>query len=195
VSKRLKKSLRTLRPIRFNKGRGYYFAFDLNGIETLFPVRPDMEGKNMLKVRGGKGEFVVSDMLAVIREKGEGFYSYSWSKPNKQGYFPKIAFVKLFEPIGWVIGTGEYLDDVEKDIQEECLKWISNIKFGKDGYVFAGQWDGLSLSGPATGKNMYAVADINGVKIVQELIKAAKSEGGFFTTFFQNSKGKNMPLR
>ena len=179
-----------LRPIRFNKGRGYYFAFDLDGIETLFPVRPDMEGKNMLSVRGGKGELAVSDMLDVIRKKGEGFYNYTWPKPGEKGYFPKIAFAKLFEPTGWVIGTGEYLDDVEKDIQEECLKWISNIKFGNGGYVFAGQWDGLILSGPETGKNMYSVEDINGVKIVQELIKAAKSGGGFVRYVLPKFEGK-----
>ena len=170
----------TLRPIRFNNGRGYYFAFTLEGIETLFAAKPEMEGKNMLQIRGSKGEPVVLDMLTIVKEKGgEGFYSYTWSKPNEQGFFPKIAFVKLFEPINWVIGTGEYLDDVEKDIQEECLKWISNIKFGNDGYVFVGQWDGLSLSGPAIGKNMYNVQDVNGVKIVQELIDASKTGGGF----------------
>ena len=183
-----------LRPIRFNNGRGYFFAFDMNGIETLFAARPDMEGKNMLKVRGGQGEFVVSEMLTIIRNKGEGFYSYSWSKPKEDGYFPKIAFVKHFKPIGWVIGTGEYFDDVEEDIRKECIKWTSNIQFGKDGYVFAGQYDGLSLSGPATGKNMHDVEDINGVKIVQELIKAAKSGGGFVHYVLPKFEGrKNAP--
>ena len=168
-----------LRSLRYNNGRGYYFAFTLEGVETLFEIRPEMEGTNMLQVRGGEGEFVVSDMLAVIREDGEGFYKYTWPKPNQQGFFPRVAFVKLFKPIGWVIGSGEYLDYVEKDIQEECLKWISNIKFEKDGYVFAGTWDGLVLSGPETGKNMYDIEDINGFKIVQELIKLAKEGGGF----------------
>ena len=149
-----------------------------------------MEGTNMLQVRGGEGEFVVSDMLAVIREDGEGFYKYTWPKPNQQGFFPRIAFVKLFKPIGWVIGSGEYLDYVEKDIQEECLKWISNIKFEKDGYVFAGKWDGLVLSGPETGKNVYDIVDINGVKIVQELIKLAKEGGGFVEYVLPRFEGK-----
>ena len=168
-----------LRPIRFNKGRGYYFAFDMNGVETLFADKPEMEGKSMMQVRGGRGELVVPDMLDVVREQGEGFYTYLWSKPDRKGYFPKIAFVKLIAPIGWVVGTGEYLDDVEKDIQEECLHWISNIRFGGDGYIFVGQMDGLSLSGPAAGKNMHGVTDVNGVRVVQELIAAAKAGGGF----------------
>jgi PAS domain S-box-containing protein len=179
-----------LRPIRFNKDRGYYFAFTMDGIETLFAAKPEMEGKNMLRVKGGKGEFVVSDMLGIIQKKGEGFYKYTWPKPGSEGYFPKIAFVKLFEPIGWVIGTGEYINDVEKDIQEECINWISNIRFGKDGYVFVGQWDGLSLSGPAASKNMYDVEDLNGVKIVQELIEAAKAGGGFVHYVLPKFEGK-----
>ena len=90
----------------------------------MFAVSPEMEGKNMLQVTGGENEFVVSDMLTIIKEKDEGFYRYTWPKPNHRGFFSKIAFVKLFKPIGWAIGTGEYLDDVEKDIQVECLKWL-----------------------------------------------------------------------
>jgi len=169
-----------LRPIRFNQARGYYFAFDLDGAETPFAARPEMEGQNMRPVKGGQGEFVVADMLALVGGgQEEGFYRYSRTQPQRKGFSPKIAFVKLFKPLNWVIGTGEYLDDVEKDIQAEVLQWISKIKFGRDGYVFAGQWDGLSLSGPATGKNMLAVTDANGVKIVQELIRAARSGGGY----------------
>ncbi len=179
-----------LRSLRYNNGRGYYFAFTLEGVETLFEIRPEMEGTNMLQVRGGKGEFVVSDMLSVIREDGEGFYKYTWPKPNQQGFFPRVAFVKLFKPIGWVIGSGEYLDYVEKNIQEESLKWISNIKFEKDGYVFVGKWDGLSLSGPETGNNLYDIEDINGVKIVQELIKSAKKGGGFVEYVLPRFEGK-----
>jgi PAS domain S-box-containing protein len=185
---------KTLKSLRYNDGRGYYFAFTLEGVEALFEIRPEMEGTNLLRVRGGEGEFVVSDMLAVIREDGEGFYKYTWPKPNQQGFFPRIAFVKLFEPIGWVIGSGEYLDYVEQTIQEECLKWISNIKFDKDGYVFAGNWDGLVLSGPETGRNMYDIEDINGVKIVQELIKLAKEGGGFVEYVLPRFEGqKNAP--
>ncbi len=179
-----------LRSLRYNNGRGYYFAFTLEGVETLFEIRPETEGTNMLKVRGGEGEFVVSDMLSVIGEDGEGFYKYTWPKPNQQGFFPRVAFVKLFKPIGWVIGSGEYLDYVEKNIQEECLKWISNIKFEKDGYVFVGKWDGLSLSAPETGKNLYDIEDINGVKIVQELIKSAKKGGGFVEYVLPRFEGK-----
>jgi signal transduction histidine kinase len=91
-----------LRPIRFNSDRGYYFATDLDGIEQLFADRPEREGKNMLGIRGGKGEYVVRDMIELVKEKREGFYRYYWSKPGVLGKNnPKIAFVKYFEPFNW----------------------------------------------------------------------------------------------
>lgn len=178
-----------LRPVRFSYNRGYYFAFDMNGTETLFAAKPEMEGKNMLEVRGGQGEPVVADMLSLVKEKGESFYTYTWSKPGSKGYYPKIAFMKVFKPIGWVFGTGEYIKDVEEDIQKECITWISSIRFSKDGYVFVGQYDGLSLSGPQTGKNMIHVEDVNGVKVVQKLIKAAKSGGGYINYVLPGFEG------
>jgi len=169
-----------LRPIRYNNQRGYYFITRLDGLEILFADRPEMEGLNLSDMQDTQGKFVIRDMIDIVRKSGEGFYRYSWTKPNKPGKdFPKIAYIKHFEPFDWLIGTGEYLDDVVNDIQQEVLARIENIVFGDDGYVFAGQWDGLSLVGPAKDINMIDVTDVNGVKIVRELIKAAKSGGGY----------------
>ena len=87
--------------------------------------------------------------------------------------------MKLFEPFGWVLGTGEYLDDVEKDIQKEVIEFVEKIRFGADGYVFVTQWDGVSLTQPAKGRNMWDVTDSNGTKIVQEMIRLAKAGSGY----------------
>ena len=169
-----------LRPIRYNNQRGYFFITRLDGVEILFADHPEMEGKNLIDMQDSQGKLVIRDMIAITRESGEGFYRYTWTKPNKTGKdFPKIAFIKRFEAFDWLIGTGEYLDDVVYDIQQEVLARIENISFGEDGYIFAVQWNGLSLVDPQKGKNMIDLNDANGVKIVQELIKAAKSGGGY----------------
>jgi two-component system cell cycle sensor histidine kinase/response regulator CckA len=177
----LKKIIKdALRPIRYNNQRGYYFITRLDGVEILFADRPEMEGKNLIDMQDTQGKFVIRDMIALARESGEGFYRYAWTKPQQTGKdFPKIAFIKHFEPFDWLIGTGEYLDDVVADIQQEVLARIENISFGEDGYIFAVQWDGLSLVEPQKGKNMIDLVDANGVEIVRELIQAAKSGGGY----------------
>ena len=178
---KLKKVIKdALRPIRYNNQSGYYFITRLDGVEILFADRPELEGRNLIDMQNSEGKFVIRDMIEIIKKSGEGFYSYTWTKPNEIGKdFPKIAYIKHFEHFDWLIGTGEYLDDVVNDIQQEVLARIENITFDNDGYIFAGQWDGLSLSGPAKGRNMIDITDVNGVQIVRELIKVAKSGGGY----------------
>ena len=53
----------------------------------------------------------------VVERAGEGFVTYLWPRPKAGGgvtdeLFPKISYVKKFEPWGWVIGTGIYVDDI-----------------------------------------------------------------------------------
>jgi len=169
-----------LRPIRFNNGKGYFFATGFDGVEQLFADKPELEGKNLLNLQDTKGAFVIQDMIDIAAAKGEGFYSYSWSKPasDRKDHI-KISFIKHFKPFDWFIGTGLYQDELEKQAQEAAIKRIDSIKFGKGGYIFAGQWDGWSLTHPAKGKNMIHVTDPNGVKIVEDLINLSKGKGGF----------------
>jgi len=169
-----------LRPVRFNQGRGYYFILAMDGVNVLQADRPEMEGQDLLPVQGGGGQFVARDIIALARDQSEGSYEYTWTKPGKAGWgHPKIAYVKRFAPFDWVIGTGEYLDDVEKDIQQETLARIEQIRFAHGGYIFAGTWEGVSLAGPGKGQNMIGVTDANGVPVVAELIRLAKGGGGF----------------
>ena len=54
--------------------------------------------------------------MEVVNESGEGYVAYAWPKPTEAGgtekYYPKESYVKLFEPWGWVVGTGAYIDDM-----------------------------------------------------------------------------------
>ena len=82
-----------------------------------------------------EGKPVIRDMIRIAKESGEGYYRYTWTKPGESGgYFPKIAYIAYYKPFDWLIGTGEYLDDVEKDVQKEILERIETIRFGKVGY-------------------------------------------------------------
>jgi len=169
-----------LRSIRYNNQRGYFFITRLDGLEILFADRPEMEGLNLIDMQDTQGKYVIRDMIDIIRRSGKGFYRYTWTKPNETGKdFPKIAYITHFKPFDWLIGTGEYLDDVVRDIQHEVLERLEKITFDDKGYIFVGQWNGLSLSGPAKGRNMIDVTDVNGIKIVQQLIRVSKSGGGF----------------
>jgi PAS domain S-box-containing protein len=54
----------------------------------------------------------------VANKAGHGYVTYLWPKPKQDGgatdeIFPKMSYVKKFEPWGWVIGSGMYIDDID----------------------------------------------------------------------------------
>ncbi|MEW6347840.1 MAG: cache domain-containing protein [Thermodesulfobacteriota bacterium] len=179
-----------LRAIWFHDGRGYYFATALDGTSELFADKPELEGTNLLSMEDTDGKPVIKDLIALVRESHEGFYRYTWTKPDSQGKgFPKLAFVVRFEPFDWFIGTGEYLDDMERELQRECLNRIGRIRFGEDGYIFVFRFDGIYVSHfhrKFVGQNMLWVTDPNGLKINEELLRASQQPGGGFITYVWN---------
>ena len=66
----------------------------------------------------GKKLFV--EFVKVCNEKGQGFVSYSWTKPGQEREkpAPKISYVKLLPDWGWIVGSGVYVDDVEREIAQ-----------------------------------------------------------------------------
>jgi PAS domain S-box-containing protein len=54
----------------------------------------------------------------VANKAGSGYVTYLWPKPKEGGgvtgeTYPKMSYVKKFEPWGWVIGSGIYIDDID----------------------------------------------------------------------------------
>jgi PAS domain S-box-containing protein len=175
-----------LRPIRFNSGRGYYFAVSMDGVEQLYPIKPEFEGESLIDLQDSKDNYVIRDEISIIKNLGEGFVKDFWMKPDEDTAVPspKISFVKYFKPLDWYFGTGEYLDNAKGQIQNEVLNSITDLRFGKDGYFFGSTFGGESLfsNGKITidSGNIWNLTDPNGLKIIQEQQKAAKKhEGGF----------------
>lgn len=61
----------------------------------------------------------------VIKKGEAGYVTYNWPKPTAGGgvtgeLFPKLSYVKKFEPWGWVIGTGIYIDDVDAAVRKQA---------------------------------------------------------------------------
>ena len=176
----------------WDEGRGYYFAFDMQGVGIVNRNRPELEGADLISLQDDQGVFFVRDFIAAARSNEKaGFCSYNWTKPEAPGvYTRKISHVKYFPPFDWVLGAGMYFVDEEKVIQQEIFDRVEKIRYGKDGYLFIGRWDGLTLAGPAKGRNMLETTDENGIKIVQELIARAREGGGFMSYVMPALDGK-----
>lgn len=190
-----------LRPIRFNDGRGYYFIVSLDGIEELYPTNPEYEGKNLLLLQDVKGNYVIQEEINVAKsEEGEGFLELYWIKPglSQEMIYPKRTFVKIIEPLDWLIGTGEYMDDVEKDVKKQVLERILHTSFGEDNYIFVLQFDGTLLSHSVKdyiGKNKIKLIGDNKAKLALKLLELAKKENGGYLEYLWDkySNGEKVP--
>ncbi|MCK9296729.1 MAG: cache domain-containing protein [Desulfobulbaceae bacterium] len=185
-----------LRALRFDDGKGYYFAISLDGIDQLFPDSHGLEGKNVLDVQDTEGHYVFRDMINLVQQQDEGFYAYSWTKPQLEGNdFKKVSFVKYLAPFNWLIGAGLYLDDLEAEIKHEVLDRIQEMSFGREGYIFAGQWDGLSLAGFGKGRNLLTGGDPDMARVARELIDLARQGGGYIYYVMPGGDGQRQALK
>lgn len=105
---------------------GYFFIYDLQGNCLMHARRPEMVGQNWLDMRDKNGAPVIRNLLAQAHAGG-GTVRYTWPKPSSSEDAPKLSYVTLLEPWGWIIGTGIYLDDVEAVLNRLDRQTCDNI--------------------------------------------------------------------
>ena len=184
-----------LRNVRFNNGRGYYFIYENSGKNILLPHNTEREGKDFWNYQDAKGSYIIKDMTNLLSKNNEAFYEWYWYNPIKPDVQrKKIGLVKNLEQFGWFIGTGEYLEDFEKSVQEKVLKDIREIRFGNNGYIFVINYDSIYLSHirkEFIGQNAIKNNDTVEIKkVIEDLIEISKKGEGFYTCI-QNKKPDN----
>ena len=133
-----------IKSLRFRGGE-YFWIHDLSRPiprMIVHPTVPSLDGKVLDDPQFNKasGKRTLSDpamvkldnrnlfvtMNEVVESAGEGFVLYAWPKPKAGGdvtteLYPKISFVKKFEPWGWVVGSGIYVDDIKAAVTNAKL--------------------------------------------------------------------------
>ncbi len=184
-----------LSPIRFFDGRGYYLVYDKDTKQSVIHPVKKFVGKDMSQFRDKKGQLIVKLFDDAIEKNGEGFTSDIYFvkphiKDNKE--YAKHIFVKYIKELNWVIGTGDYFDEVEKSIQKEVLKSLNNVRYGTNGYLWIMHANNYKLlmhpyRPNAIGSSQKEVKDIKGNNIAAMSIKTAKNnpQGSFLNFYWE----------
>jgi len=109
-----------IRELRY-KGNEYFWINDLNHVVVMHGVKPALDGQNVGDLKDENGVYIFKEFVIVAKRSGQGFVDYKWPKPGSDKAVPKVSFVKLYKPWGWVVGSGIYVDDV--DAQVASLRW------------------------------------------------------------------------
>lgn len=100
------------------EGAGYFFVFDRENTMIVHPFRPQWIGTDKSDVKDVNGLPIFIEMNKIVAEQGEGKLTYWFNKPETDIPEPKLSYVQLYEPWGWIVGTGSYVHDVEAVLVE-----------------------------------------------------------------------------
>lgn len=117
-----KYALAAIDSMHYNKEE-YFWVNTLDYIMLAHP-KQTLIGKNIENISDPNGVYLFVNMVRTVNTKGEGFVAYQWNKVGSDKPIDKISYVKLFQPWGWVIGTGIYLDDVDGIFWESAINLI-----------------------------------------------------------------------
>jgi PAS domain S-box-containing protein len=99
------------------EGKDYFWIQDTYPRMIMHPYRTDLNGQELRDFTDPRGVRIFVEFAALVEREGEGYIDYVWQwKDDPQRLEPKESYVKGFQPWGWIIGTGIYIDDVHQEI-------------------------------------------------------------------------------
>ena len=117
-------ALSVVRGLRYDQD-DYFWINDLTPVMIMHPANPKLDGQNLSAIKDPNGFAVFNEMVAIARAKGAGMVDYAWPKPGASTPVQKTSYVKLFEPWGWIIGSGVYIDDMQAEFRAQV--WEASI--------------------------------------------------------------------
>ncbi|NOT78934.1 MAG: methyl-accepting chemotaxis protein [Bacteriovoracaceae bacterium] len=105
--------LNQIKSIRLSDGN-YFWIHNLKNVMVMHPIKPELNGTDISVTKDPAGNSIFVDMTNIVKKNnGEGSYNYLWPKPNEKDSKEKTSFLKLYEPWGWIIGSGMYVEDIK----------------------------------------------------------------------------------
>jgi len=108
------------------EGNNYFWINDLQCFMIYHPS-PKLHHKDTSNLKDPYGKKIIVSFVEICKKKGAGFSDYWWPKLGSDKPEPKLTYVKLFKPWGWIVGTGIYVDDVKAKAHAIFLKFTAII--------------------------------------------------------------------
>lgn len=120
-----------VKSLRYEEDKsGYFWIDDSNYVLIAHPILSEQEGNNRYELEDQNGVKIIQSIMQTVQnsEKG-GFNEFYYTKADGVTVAPKRSYSMLFEPWGWIVSTGVYIDDInqialeqEQELDKE-LRW------------------------------------------------------------------------
>jgi len=110
----------SVRAMRYREDKSGYIWIDAkDGTLVMHPILADQEGSNRYDMQDQNGVMITQSVINVCLgpEKG-GYNEFTFTKSDGVTVAPKISYSEMFEPWGWVVSTGNYVDEMKQELSE-----------------------------------------------------------------------------
>lgn len=109
-----------VRAMRYrDDGSGYFWIDDTDYNLVMHPILVEQEGTNRYELEDQNGVMITQEIIkACTGAEGGGYNEFYFTKADGVTVAPKVAYSQLFEPWGWAVSTGNYVDDMQAEMAD-----------------------------------------------------------------------------
>ena len=93
---------------------------------VVHPILTEQEGNNRYDMTDQNGVKVTQNIVAAA-QAGGGFNEFYFTKADGITVAPKLAYSQMFQPWGWAVATGNYVDDMNAQIDSMKINIQNNF--------------------------------------------------------------------
>jgi signal transduction histidine kinase/CheY-like chemotaxis protein/HAMP domain-containing protein len=130
-----------LRALKYGNN-DYIWVTDYASVIQSHPD-PEFHGRDVSGLLDPEGRPILPTIIAIAREKGEGFHTYPWQRLGESRTSDKLSYFIDLPHRNLVIGTGTYLDDIDKEVErrkaaaiDDLRQALRGIRIARTGYVY-----------------------------------------------------------
>ena len=117
-----------IRDMRYGDS-GYFWVDQSDGTNVVL-LGSDTEGTNRMNTKDSNGFTMVKQMIEDSVKNNEAYTNYYFPKEGETEPSPKRSYTNYYKEFDWVIGTGNYTDDIDKTVavrHDELTKYSNNM--------------------------------------------------------------------
>ncbi|MDR3519183.1 MAG: diguanylate cyclase [Azospirillaceae bacterium] len=176
----------TLRQLRFHDDEARYFIYGEVGTGILSPILLENGGKSLPDGMDENGAAIVPELVRIARSPAQqGLVRYRWPAPqNRTQIAAELTYVRLFQPYGWVIGTGGDITAIRSRRRDRVTDWLRAVQLQGNAYAFTLAENGALLAFSAHDNRGANIADWTRTAddtVRKDLIDLGRQGGGFRT--------------
>lgn len=109
-----------VRAMRYrDDGSGYFWIDDTDYNLVMHPILAEQEGNNRYELEDQNGVMIIQEIMKVCTgAEGGGYNEFYFTKADGVTVAPKVAYSQIFEPWGWAVSTGNYVDDMQIEMAD-----------------------------------------------------------------------------